>query len=286
MDFNAIDWNSMWQEASGGGTNYDQKSQKDVWNQRAESYGKRISRVMDGRESLDKDDYISKMLSHIQVKPEWSVLDIGCGPGTLAIPLAKKVKSITALDISSEMLRILKTNAGKSGLNNISYIESSWQDAFAGKKLGEYDVVVASRSLISGDMKGAVANVNYIARQAAYITFPIVHLPLDFEVYKTIGRNGNKHAPYIYVYNLLYQMGIMANVNILRSKVKVQFPNIEETIKDLQWRTAPFTPTEKEKVQEFLEKKFTRQKDSTNFIHEGYSVWALIWWRKQEQTAG
>ena len=283
MDFNSIDWNEMWQEESGH-TNCDQKTQKDTWNKRADSFSKRIIRVVDGKEGLDKDDYISKMLARIEVKPEWSVFDIGCGPGTLTIPLAKKAKSVTALDISSEMLKFLKINADKSGLNNINYLVSSWQDALAGDKIGEHDVVVASRSLMSGDMKSAIYKINSITRQAAYITFPVIHLPLDFEVYKAIGREDKKHAPYIYIYNMLYQMGIMANVEILYSKVKVQFPSIEETIKDLQWRTAPFTPSEIIKLKEFLKKKFAEQKNSQVFTHEGYSIWALIWWRKQEQT--
>jgi hypothetical protein len=80
---------------------------------------------------------------------------------------------------------------------------------------------------------------------------------------------------------MLYQMGIMANVEILRSKVKVQFPNIEEAIKDLQWRTEPFTPDEKVELQQFLVRKFESQKNSAVFIHEGFSEWALIWWKKQ-----
>jgi SAM-dependent methyltransferase len=274
----------MWQEASGR-INHNQDSQKDIWNQRAESFSKRINRVTDGKEGLDKDDYISKMLDHIEVKPEWRILDIGCGPGTLTIPLAKKAKSVTALDFSSEMIRILKINAEKSGSNNIDYVTSSWQDAFAGKKLGEYDVVVASRALMTGDIKGAMSYINSITREAAYVTFPVIHLPLDWEAYKAIGRNGKKHPPYVYVYNLLYQMGIMANADILHSKVKVQFPSIEETIKDLQWRTDPFTTAEKKKLTEFLESKFAGQKNSPVFTHEGHSVWALIWWRKQEEIA-
>jgi 2-polyprenyl-3-methyl-5-hydroxy-6-metoxy-1,4-benzoquinol methylase len=196
MDFNTIDWNALWEEAADH-SNWDTRSQKDLWDQRAGSFSKRISRVADDREQLDKDDYISKMLERIEIKPEWSVLDIGCGPGTLTIPLARKVKSITALDISSEMLKHLKINADINKLNNINYLVSSWQDAFTENKLGEYDVVIASRSLMSLDMKGAISNINFITRHVAYITFPVIHLPLDFEVYRAIGRNGKKHAPYI-----------------------------------------------------------------------------------------
>lgn len=282
MDYSTIDWNAMWQESSGQ-VHCDRKDQQEVWNQRAESFSKRINRVVDGKEGLDKDDYISKMLARIEVKPGWSVLDIGCGPGTLTIPLAKKAKNVTALDFSSEMIRILKTNADKSGANNIDYLTTSWQDAFAGKKLGKFDVVVASRSIMTGDIKQALSDINAMTRQTAYITFPVIHLPLDWEAYKAIGRNGRKHAPYIYAYNMLYQMGLMANVEILLSKVKVQFPGIEEAVKDLQWRTDPFTPGEKKKLTEFLGKRLTRQNDSAVFTHEGHSVWALIWWRQPEQ---
>jgi SAM-dependent methyltransferase len=279
IDFNTIDWDALWQEETKQSHWENTMAQKELWDKRAEGFDKRINRVKDGEER-DKDDYISKMLDRIEVKPGCTVLDIGCVPGTLAIPLAQKAKSITALDISSEMLKRLKMNAEKIGLNNILYLNSSWQDAFIDRRVGSHDVVVASRSLMSDDMKDALSHVNAIARRAAYVTFPIVHLPFDFEVYKAIGRGTKKHPPFIFIYNMLFQMGIQANVEVLYSKVKVQFPSIEEAMSDLQWRTDPFSPDEKVKLREFLEKKFDEQKGSPVFTHEGKSQWALIWWRK------
>jgi predicted TPR repeat methyltransferase len=284
MDFNAIDWNAMWKaEASSshwGKSNY---SHKDLWDQRAASFNKRIKRVAEGKEVLDKDDYISKMLARITVKPEWSVLDIGCGPGTLAIPLAKKATSVTALDLSSEMLKYLRENAESNGLSNIQYINSSWKDACANGQIEPHDVVVASRSLMSGDMKEALASIISVTQQAAYLTFPIIHLPFDCEVYKVIGRNGKKNPPYIYIYNLLFQMGIQANVEIFRSRVTVQFSSIEQVIDKLQWRTETFTPEEIARLTEFLKQKFSELKDTSVFTHEGYSKWALVWWRTEDQ---
>lgn len=278
MDFNSIDWNAMWQEETRH-SHWENLSPKELWDKRADKFDKRVNRVKDG-EARDKDDYISKMLERIDIRPGWTVLDIGCGPGTLAIPLAKKAESVTALDISSEMLKHLKINADKSSLSNIHYLNSSWQDAFANGQVSSHDVVVASRSLMSGNMKDAISNIATITRQAAYLTFPIVHLPFDWEVYRVIGREKKKHPSYIYIYNMLFQMGIQANVEILHSKVKVQFPSIEEAMDDLQWRTDPFSPDEKVKLREFLKKKFVEQKESSIFTHEGKSKWALIWWRK------
>ena len=270
----------MWQEESGRSHFNDIVTSKELWDKRADSFTKRINRVKEG-EPRDKDDYISKMLDRIEVKPDWTVLDIGCGPGTLTIPLAQKTKSVTALDISSEMLKNLKFNAEKIGLNNIIYLNSSWQDAFASGQAVKHDVVVASRSLMSGDMKTALSYIITIADRAAYLTFPIIHLPFDFEVYKAIGRDKKNHPPYIYLANMLYQMGVNANVEILYSKVVVRFSSVEDAIKHVQWRTDPFTPDEQKKLQAFLEEKFAAQKDSPVFTHEGKSVWALIWWRKE-----
>jgi SAM-dependent methyltransferase len=253
---------------------------KELWDKRADSFTKRINRVKDG-DFGDKDDYISQMLDRIEVKPDWTVLDIGCGPGTLAIPMAQKAKSVTALDISPEMLKNLKASAARIGLDNIKYLNASWEDAFTGGQVAGHDVVVASRSLMSGNMQDALSHIIAVTRQAAYLTFPIVHLPLDWEAYKAIGREKNKHAPYIIILNMLFQMGVHANVEILYSKVKVQFPSIQEAMDDLQSHNDPFTPDEKAKLKEFLEMRFAGQPGAPPFTHEGKSQWALIWWRKE-----
>ncbi|MFA5055879.1 MAG: class I SAM-dependent methyltransferase [Dehalococcoidia bacterium] len=282
MDFKSIDWNAMWQQESRHSHLKDNSSQQELWNRRADRFGKKVNHVKDG-ETRDKDDYIYQMLERIEIRPGWTVLDIGCGPGTLTIPLAKKAASVTALDISSEMLKRLRSDAESSGLSNIQYLNSSWQDAFANKQVGNHDVVVASRSLSSGDMKEALSNIVAITRQAAFLTSPIVHLPFDWEAYKAIGRYGKGHARYIYIYNMLFQMGIQANVEILYCKVKAQFSSVEEAIDDLQWRTDPFSTDEKKKLREFLKSKFVEEQDSSVFTHEGQSKWALIWWRKENQ---
>jgi SAM-dependent methyltransferase len=282
MDFYSIDWNALWQEEASR-SHWNQQSQQELWNKRADSFSKRINRVAECQEGLDKDDYISKMLARIEIQPGWTVLDIGCGPGSLSIPLASKAGSITALDFSSEMLKHLKVNAEKYHIDNIQYINSSWQDAFNHNLVGEHDVVVASRSLVSGNMQEALSRIISITRQAAYLTFPVIHLPFDWEVYRAIGRNGKKHPPYIYICNMLYRMGIQANVEILHSRVKVQFPSLEAVIDDLQWRTEPFTQEEKSRLIEFLKPKFSGLKNSSTFTHEGFSKWALIWWKKEEQ---
>jgi SAM-dependent methyltransferase len=274
-DYNSIDWNALWNEGLTG-RRQERFSSQEHWDRRAADFNKQ----MESPEKKGKDGYISRMLDRIEVKPDWSVLDIGCGPGTLTIPLALKAKSVTALDISPQMLRYLRENAETAGLENIRYIQAAWQEALLAKTLDAHDVVVASRSMMAGDMREALSSINQIAGQAVYLTFPVVRHPLDAEISLAVGRNRALHPPYIFIYNLLFQMGITANVEILSSIVRSRYSDINQVIEQLQQRTDPFTEDEKSRAREFLQEKFAGQSGAGGYVCEGASKWALIWWKK------
>ncbi|MCJ7601117.1 MAG: class I SAM-dependent methyltransferase, partial [Desulfobulbaceae bacterium] len=88
MNFKDIDWNRLWQEARLQ-KSWKKKGEKD-WDNRAAGFAKR---------NIDSS-YADRFLQLVQPEPHWRVLDIGCGPGTLALPLAAQVKSVTAIDFS------------------------------------------------------------------------------------------------------------------------------------------------------------------------------------------
>lgn len=56
-----------------------------------------------------------------QAAPELSmrVVDLGCGSGQLDLRLAPKVSSILAVDVSTEMIKLLLDNASAAGVHNI-----------------------------------------------------------------------------------------------------------------------------------------------------------------------
>ena len=70
-----------------------------------------------------------------------SVLDVGCGSGMYTIRIAKQARSVTALDVSSEMLRILRKDAAAQGVDNIEYVHSEWMDF---QNDDTYDIVFCS----------------------------------------------------------------------------------------------------------------------------------------------
>jgi len=118
--------NASWRKHRGNNTEF--------WNKRARQYN----------ESLKDNERPEKIISKLDIDPSHTVLDIGAGPGTLTIPLAKKVKHVTVVEPSSGMLACLNENAVNEGLNNITCINKKWEDAIPGEDLDKYDVVIAS----------------------------------------------------------------------------------------------------------------------------------------------
>ena len=92
--FKDIDWNELWKQ-SRSEKSFQSKTVDD-WDKKAPSFARRNSSSL----------YIEKFIELLDPDPSWSILDIASGPGTLAIPLAKKIKSIK--EKACEILKILE----------------------------------------------------------------------------------------------------------------------------------------------------------------------------------
>jgi SAM-dependent methyltransferase len=95
-----------------------------------------------------------------------TVIDIGCGTGTLALPLASEAKKILGLDVSQPMLEIFQSDVQALDVENtIDIYNTSW-DAFDLQQ--SFDVAIAS-------MTPAVANASqyekFIGATHAYAIF-------------------------------------------------------------------------------------------------------------------
>lgn len=72
-----------------------------------------------------------KILDRMALEPSMKVLDVGCGPGRLTIPAAKRVGptgSVAALDIQPEMLQRLQERIDAQNLSNIQTIQAGAGD--------------------------------------------------------------------------------------------------------------------------------------------------------------
>jgi len=82
------------------------------------------------RRALSRSDFAPKVLAAIHQPLEGceSALDVGAGCGALAIPLAVRLRRVTALEPAPAMAKALAEEARRRGLTNISIVEAAWGD--------------------------------------------------------------------------------------------------------------------------------------------------------------
>ncbi len=83
--------------------------------------------------------------SLLQLAPHARYADLGIGDGMLTLMLAEVASSVTAIDISAEMLGALDARARAKGITNIELVEGEIEDLPLPD--ASHDVVVASQAL-------------------------------------------------------------------------------------------------------------------------------------------
>ena len=73
----------------------------------------------------------SEIIQYLDLEPGMKVLDAGCGPGRVTIPIAQKIGShgeVVAMDIQEGMLQKFQIRAQKEKLRNIRYLRAGLGD--------------------------------------------------------------------------------------------------------------------------------------------------------------
>ena len=142
QDDNVTCWADCWKAALPDNGSVTDEMQAARWDKRADQFARHI----DEDRSKKRTSGIFGLLEEAGFSPEGArVLDIGCGPGSLSLPLARAGADVTALDISTGMLDRLRETANREGLR-INALECSWWTADIDKLgfRGEFDLVLAS----------------------------------------------------------------------------------------------------------------------------------------------
>ena len=79
---------------------------------------------------------VMEQLGGIKIHPGAKVLDIGAGPGTLAVPLARRGCKVTAVEPSPTMVSALRDYQASEQVEEIRIIEKTWEDVTVGRAGG------------------------------------------------------------------------------------------------------------------------------------------------------
>lgn len=271
LSIKKIDWNQLWQQDR---PQREKPRDREFWNKRAPSFA-------DHTRSEGYDDYVDPFLKIIAPQPDWSVLDVGCGAGTMAHPLSKLVKHVTAIDFSPAMLDLLQQYSRQQGIANIDTHLLAWEDDWAAAGVKPHDVAIASRSLaVNDDVEATLRKLSCFARQWVFITLPVGNGPSDSRVLDAVGRPRNDNPDYIYIYNLLYQLGVYANVSIIERAVRT-FSSREAARDSMRWLVEPMTSSEESAYRQFMDASLYEANGGWAIQGEPLAHWAALWWRAE-----
>ena len=176
-----------------------------------------------------EESYPSVLVERLHLEPEWSVLDMGCGDGALAIPIAKRVRSVLAIDQLEPRIQNAIEFAKREGVSDkITFVTEKLHDAVQSGRIHPCDVVLASRSvgLASksvgrpvNDVKRDLAIIDSLAKKRVYLTVYNGDQWSHYEgAFATVGRKLRRNIWSPVVMNTLWQMKIRPNVDHFESE--------------------------------------------------------------------
>lgn len=269
-----LDWNDLWKEAIGRASWVKHPTQ--ISRVKAEQYN-RDSKLRDRWKNQ-----VDLITSKLKIDPKYTVLDIGAGTGALAIPLSKMVSHVTAVEPSEEMLSCLKINIEGEKIANIGVINKRWEEVIPFEEVNKHDILIASYSLGMPDIRSALSKMDMLTTKYACL-FTFVGNPLwDYSrLWPTIyGEEYDVGPDYIYIYNVLYDMGIYANVYIDHFDYQQCFSDLEVAIEFWKSNLNVLSEQGEDIIRTYL---------SDRLIEEGGLLWsksrmtsAIIWWEKDD----
>lgn len=264
---NEVDWIKYWQES------LKQKTDKNKdWDKAAPHFHKRAK----------KDDYHDLLFSKLILNENDSLLDLGCGEGSITLPIAKQVRKVTGVDSSTKMLELLNQRAQEQNIKNIDTILKSLED-ISYEEIGDYDVVLASRSL-NGiiPIEETLKTINEIANKYVFITlFGPENWKIEKEFNEYIGKENKPFPEYNYMFNILYNMGIYANIERLDIKAYREYSSIEEAMDNGKIRLDLLNDDEKAQLRKYLNEILKKDSETGKLYNEKDKAdWILIWWKK------
>jgi len=199
-----------------------------------------ITEMYDGMAKLEYA-FTQKQVDAMLITKEDTVVDIGCGPGRLTVPMAHKAKSVTCVDAYEKMLERCMLNAKNEGLANVKPLLQSWLDKDAVAKIGKHDIAVASRSVGLFDL----IKLNQLATKYVFVMSfanapSLREIQLDFlEGITNISfpkpRPDARLFDYNVTFNMIYDMGANPSVVILDDGFERFYTSKEEAYEDLRF---------------------------------------------------
>ncbi|MDR3225477.1 MAG: class I SAM-dependent methyltransferase [Clostridiales Family XIII bacterium] len=254
------------------------------WDAQAENYNRMVQ--MEKR-------FTPNQLDCFKTDPSDTVLDVGCGPGRVAIPMAQRAASVTALDASPKMLEILGRNAADAGVTNIKTLLVDWEDDESVDAIERHDIVIASRSPALGDLK----LLSKLARKQVVLIIWANNAPcipmITGALFKgTHPEGADGRPPFMpqfdrrfgnnLLYNKIYDMGFEPNLKYVDDGYTRVFKDREEAYSELLKFARDEVPSEKIDVFRSNADEYLTDNEDGTVTYFAKTRTVVYWWDTSE----
>jgi len=205
-------------------------------------------------------------------------LDAGSGCGTLALPLARAGKSVTALDPSRAMIEILRDDINKEGLQKIRPVLSAWGE----REIKKHDVVICANVPELLKDPAFLRGADSLARKFVFLIASAGPGADKFyyrDLYPLIfNRPFGTRTDYLKTYTDLHSLGIYANVEMIEYDFDQPFDSLEDAVEFWKEYMGIVTEEHDRRLGEYLSKRLVKRKGT--LLAKFHKRSAIIWWKK------
>lgn len=248
------------------------RTSADYWDRRASWFHRST------KESTADDPLFLKVRS--EMSPQMSVLDVGVGTGRYTLALVPLARQVIAVEPNAAMLDFLRNDARENGATNISFVQATWQDA---PEDLHADIVICSHVLYPiMDIVPFLTKLQAATRRTCYISmratpFDAITAPLWRHFH---GDERCFPPSYIHALDILYELGIYANVEVVNAPPGLQFhySSLDAAVEGLlEQLILPDDAQTRNELRRLLEQWLVEQ-DGVLVPPTEKMVSAIIWW--------
>jgi ubiquinone/menaquinone biosynthesis C-methylase UbiE len=232
--------------------------------------------------STGRTGLVMEQIQGMKIHRGARILDIGAGPGTLTVPLARRGCEVTAVEPSLPMIRALEEYQETEKARNIRVINKKWEDVTHSELGDPFDIVIASYSLSMTDIDQAVRKINDICSGTVYLFWFLTPSPSSMVMYHLWPKIHN--APYYYepmadcLLMALLQMGIYPSFEVMKSSHKHRYLTIGDAVSDFHRRMNCSNAEQDKIIRDYIRTRLVLAGNEYQLRGDSYS--ARIWWEE------
>lgn len=247
------------------------RSSADFWDRRARGFHRAT------RASASSDPFYTYLAPRLSAQD--SLLDVGAGTGRFALAFAPHVRQVTALEPNGAMLGFLRAEIAARGLDTITTVQSSWEDAPADLRA---EIVICCHVLYPIlDIVPFLQKLRQATRRACYLYLRATHIDaLTAPLWKHFHGDERRQMPgAIHVLDVLYELGIYAGVEVVRTPFAFTYPSVQEAEDELlEQLILEDSPRVRQALRALLKDWLREQPDHTWNSPQQNITSTIVWW--------